>query len=323
MGNDYIISIEKEARLSIDTERLKIFIPLDDKTHYIAVMDIAVLILANPCISLTAPVIQYLSKRGAVILSVDDKFMPSALTLAVGYNIDGAKRPHQQAKLINTEYENEYLDQIIKSKILGQEKVLRLLKKEKADYLLEILKRVKVGDKENIEGLAAKIYWKEYFKAFHSSEKREKQGANDIINSCLNYGYAVLRAIIARSLCSAGLCLNFGLGHYRKDNPFNLAEDFIEPFRYIVDSVVLKILKIKNDKELSSSLKKEIILNILNFNVKMGVKNYRLFHAVDEAVYSFCSGLTDTRKNLVLPNSYILRGVKRNKISPQHIKYES
>ena len=249
--------------------------------------------------------------------------MPTALTFPIGYNIDGAKRPHQQVKIINSEYQKKYLDQIIKSKILGQEKVLRLLNKEKADYLIKILSRVKNGDKENIEGLAAKIYWEVYFKAFDSIDKREKQGATDIINSCLNYGYAVLRAIIARSLCSAGLCLNFGLGHYRKDNPFNLAEDFIEPFRYMVDAVVLEILKTKDYKELSSLLKKEIILNILSFKVKIGAKNYRLFQAVDEAIYSFCSCLADTRKNLVLPNNYISRGAKRSKCSSQHIKYES
>ena len=103
----------------------------------------------------------------------------------------------------------------------------------------------------------------------------------------------------------------------------SLAEDFIEPFRYIVDLVILEILKTSDKKELSPLLKKEIILKILEFKVRIGDKNYRLFQAVDEAVYGFCSCLADTRKNLVLPNNYILRGAKRSKCSPQHIKYES
>jgi CRISPR-associated protein Cas1 len=325
MANNHIISIEKPAKLSVDISRIEILFSQTNEKHYFVPSDIAVLILAHHTISLSSAGSKELSKAGAVIIYVGGNFMPCGITLPVGTNLAGSKRPHQQAKYINTPIPKHWWRQIIKAKILGQASTLAEISKENAQRLIAIADKVSEGDVENKEGQAARYYWEIYFKKLNSNNGRVKEGATDLINSCLNYSYAIIRSIVARSLVSAGLCLNFGVGHIRKDNPFNLVEDFIEPFRYIADKVVFDVYRCHanatrqsnpdfvNDiipLSLNSKIKKQLLSGIVNSVVKIQNKNYRLFEAIDFAVLSFCDSLGDPRKNLLLPNMQKARGVK-------------
>jgi CRISPR-associated protein Cas1 len=309
MANEHIVSIEREAKLSIDAGRLEICFIKEDKKHYIAVIDIAVLILAHHCIQLSIAVSKELSGVGAIIIYAGDNFMPVAVSLPIGVNQEGAKRPHLQAKYIDSQEKKFWWSQIVKSKILGQAFVLSMIDEETENRLLNNVNYVKLGDEDNTEAVCAKIYWDAYFKHFAYSVKfREKQGAGDIVNISLNYSYAIIRAIVARSLAGAGFCLNFGVGHYRKDNPFNMVEDFIEPFRFVADKSVLQVLRAINYEIFDGKLKKELINNILYSTITIQNKEYRLFQAVDFAVNSFCISLEDPRRALLLPNMLAKRG---------------
>jgi len=309
MANEHIISIEREARLSINTGRLEIFFVAEDKKHHISVMDIAVLILANPRIQLSISVSKELAAVGAIIIYAGDNFMPSAITLPIGVNADGARRPHLQAKYINSQEQKFWWMQIIRSKIMGQAGVLAGVDADVSKRLADNANYVKPGDTDNVEAVCAKIFWDAYFKHFKYPVKtREKQGAGDIINISLNYSYAIVRAVLARALAAAGLCLNFGVGHYRKDNPFNLAEDFIEPFRFIADRNVLQVLRAGDYQTFGIKLKRELLDGMLSSTVKIQNKEYRLFNAVDFAVNSFCLSLDDPRRSLLLPNMPANRG---------------
>jgi CRISPR-associated protein Cas1 len=323
MANNHVISIEKAAHLSIDLGRLQISFPNSDEKHFVATFDIAVLILAHPQIILSSAVFKELSSVGAVILHSGNDFMPIGFTMPVGINIDGAKRPHQQAKHINAQSSQSWHRQIIKSKILGQAFVLSLIDKEKAKKLFILADRVLDGDKDNKEAFAAKYYWEYYFKALSLSVSRQKQGACDIANSCLNYSYSVIRSIIARSLAGAGLCLNFGIFHSRKDNPFNLVEDFVEPFRFIADKEVFEILSSGVYERLETKLKRELLSRILKTTVIIEENRYRLFQAIDFAINSFCVSLEDPRRKLLLPNSPSSRGAKPSLPELFHIKHEN
>ena len=303
MSIQHLVSIDREAKLSMDTGRVKIVFSQTEETHFIAACDIAVLILAHPCIRLSLPVQQELAKNGAVIVTAGEKYIPCALTLPIGINADGARRPHYQAKYIATETAGSWWAQLIKAKILGQALVAANFDETLTDKLELVSKYVETGDKGLHEAHAAQVYWPEYFKSLHSEvEFREKQGAADPINITLNYGYAVLRAIIARALVGAGLCLNFGVGHCRKDNPFNLADDFIEPFRFLVDAIVWNLFNRDSFKSFDKDLKKQLLSSLLASTVKISGKEYRLFHGVDFAVNSFCLSLEDPRRRLLLPN---------------------
>jgi CRISPR-associated protein Cas1 len=309
MANDYIISIEREAKLSIDTGRLEIFFAKEDKKHYVAVIDIAVLIIAHPGIQLSAAVLRELAYAGAVIVGAGDNFMPVSLSLPLAVNQNGARRPHFQAKYADTEEEKNWWRQLIKSKIFGQASVISKINAETGKRLKEYGMNVQNGDDANIESICAKIYWDNYFNTLNTSVKfREKQGATDIVNISLNYAYAIIRAIVARALAGAGLCLNLGVGHFRKDNPFNLAEDFIEPFRFVADKIILDIFSKDKYINFESQIKKELITKVLKSTVIIQEKEYRLFHAVDFAVNSFCISLEDPRRSLLLPNMPANRG---------------
>jgi CRISPR-associated protein Cas1 len=324
MANNHVISIEREAKLSISIRRLEILFSKNNERHYFAPFDIAVLILAHPCISLSVAVPKELSLAGTVIVYAGDNYMPVGITLPVTINTDGAKRPHLQAKYINTQFSEVWWKQVIKSKILGNACVLREFAEDESYKLVAIAGKIIDGDKDNKEGIAAKFYWEVYFsKLNYNISGRRKRGAEDIVNASLNYSYAILRSMIARSLVSAGLCLNFGIGHSRKDNPFNLVEDFIEPFRFIADKIVFKILSVSEYNVLNVELKKVLLSNILAMTVLVNGNTYRLFQAIDFAINSFCLSLEDSRYKLLLPNMHPTSGVQVQMVEPSHINYEN
>lgn len=323
MANNHIISIEKPAKLSIDLGRLEIAFAESGEKHYFPPFDIAVLILAHTSILLSSAVTKELSYAGAVIIHVGDNYMPVGITLPIGKNLDGAKRPHQQAKYASANLTKPWWRQVVKSKILGQASVLDQISKEHSSRLYAIANKIIDGDEDNKEGQAARFYWEIYFSKLNTDIKgREKQGATDVINSSLNYAYAIIRSMVARSLSCAGLCLNFGIGHCRKDNPFNLVEDFIEPFRYIADKIVFGIFSISDHKALDSNLKKELLSGILEEVVNIEGKNYRLFEAMDFMTDSFCNTLSDPRRKLCLPNMPVTKGIKAELPELFHTKYE-
>ena len=303
MSIQHLISIDREAKISIDTGRLKIAFTQAGETHLIAACDIAVLILSHPCITMSLAVYQELSKNGAVIVSAGEKYMPCAISLPVAANIEGAKRPFLQSKYLSTETAEKWWSQLIESKIYGQSCSAAFFDDDLSSRLKIIAGHVELGDKTGREAQAAHIYWPAFFKSLNANvDFRDKQGATDPVNVSLNYGYAVLRAIIARGLVGAGLCLNFGVGHHRKDNPFNLGDDFIEPFRFLVDKIVWNIFYQKNISAFDRDIKKQILSSLLSSTVSIAGKEYRLFHGVDWAINSYCISLEDPRRKLLLPN---------------------
>ena len=309
MSIQHLISIDREAKLSIDTGRLKITFAATGETHFIAACDIAVLVLAHPCISLSLAVAQELAKNGAVIVTAGDKYMPCAVSYPLGGNVGGARRPFLQAKYLETETAGSWWAQLINAKILGQARCCERFDQELGTHLRVIAKNVESGDKSAREAQAAGAYWPVYLRSLNNPiDFRDKQGTTDPVNVSLNYGYAVLRAMIARSLTAAGLCLNFGVGHKRKDNPFNLADDFIEPFRYLVDEIVWDIFLNEHYDTFDKEVKRQLLANLLAAGVTVAGKTYRLFHGIDFAVNSFCLSLEDPRRKLLLPNQSLRTG---------------
>lgn len=321
MGNDYIVSIERDSFLSIDTGRLKIKFANTEQVHFVAVVDIAAVILSSYQITITNGVFKALSEVGAIVICVDSSFMPTSITLPIAKNIKGSARPYLQAKNIDSKFNKTLWVQIIKSKISGQILVLKNIDVVQANYLEKFLNQTQNGDEKNIESFCARVYWEHYFKYFNSNNIREKVGATDVINSSLNYGYAIVRSMVARSLAATGLNFNLGIWHSRKDNPFNLVEDFIEPFRYIVDKVVLTLLKNNTYESLNKELKNKIIIEILKQEISLFDKQYRLFQGIDKAIYSYCRCLENNTSTLILPNIKLTKNLKDIEIN--YIKYET
>lgn len=195
--------------------------------------EVAAVILSAWRLTISKHTMEELARNGAVIIVCDEAKMPvGMMTPLCGHHLQ-SRCVRDQASASDSTL-NRLWKQIVQAKISAQGQLLKSLYDN--DYhLKELSNQVKSGDKGNLEGRAARIYWS---KLFGSKRFRRNPDDGDPLNCALNYGYAVLRGILARAIVSSGLIPSLGLFHHNKYNPFCLADDLMEPFRPVVDSVV-------------------------------------------------------------------------------------
>ena len=220
--------------------------------------DVAVLVLANEQVVITqAALASVLGHSGMVVICGPNK-MPVGMTLPLQGNYIQTERFQQQIK-VTKPVRKRLWQQIVRAKIKAQGELLHKIHGN--DFgLFALSDRVKSGDTGNLESRAAVIYWKQLFK----DEKFRRNTEAEDQNRLLNYGYAVLRSVVARSLCAAGLHLSLGLHHHNRYNAFVLADDIMEPFRPLVDVIVVDCVdRYGTQLQLTSKVKKEVISSIL------------------------------------------------------------
>jgi CRISPR-associated protein Cas1 len=154
--------------------------------------------------------------------------------------------------------------------------------------------RVEPGDPSNLEAQAAKHYWANLLP---EDKHRVKRGARDPLNVRLNFGYAVLRSMVARELATAGLNPALGIGHHSIDNPFNLADDLMEPYRFVVERTVLGMTL----GESFAPSDRMALAGIVAAEVQLPDRVHRLPTALAETVASLCRALADGGGGLTLP----------------------
>ena len=292
MASDRILLIENPADLHIDIGRVRIRREgMNDA--FIAPHDIAVLILHHHSIELSVHTLRALSGAGAIVMVTDDTHMPAALMLPTAANRAASSRLRKQIGHLGTPMPDALWQALVKARIFTQSATLRALELKGALRLERMVEEVEPGDRTHREGQAARLYWQNLFEDF----TREKEGASDGINSRLNYGYAVLRSLVARELVAAGLSCELGLGHKSTENPFNLADDFMEPYRFTVERHVWKLDCIA---PLDSASKKDVVKFVEN-EVALGKQSYRLLPAVRETVASYVRILETNKGQLTLP----------------------
>ena len=202
----------------------------DEKQTSRPIEDIGVVILDNGQITISHNAIKALQDNKVVIISCDDTHMPHSLMLPMEGHTEQSQRYGIQLQA-SVPLKKNLWQQTIVAKINNQKKVLQKL--NKPYKRLEVLvRRVQSGDPENVEGQAAAYYWRSYLDGF----VRDRYGEPP--NNLLNYGYAVLRALVARALVSSGLLLTIGIHHHNKYNAYCLADDIMEPLRPFVDLIV-------------------------------------------------------------------------------------
>lgn len=256
------------AFLSLENNLLKIKIP-DKGTTTVPTSEIQCLILANPAITVTGALLADLALKNVIVVISGTNRMPTAMQLPLDANYIQNER--FRAQLTASVPLNKRLWQIIiKEKIKNQGKLLKELHGNDFN-LLKLSEKVNSGDTENIEGRAAAIYWKNIFPV---PFVRDRENTDN--NMLLNYGYAILRAMAARACCGAGLHPTLGINHHNRYNPYCLADDIMEPFRYVIDRKVIE-LNPENDTitELNKDLRKEI-LNILFKKIETSHGNWHL-----------------------------------------------
>lgn len=297
MSDHRILVIENPAHLRIDIGRLTIE-RKGMEPVFVLPDDIAVLCLEHHTITLSVAVLRALAEAGAAILVTDARHLPCALQVPLAASGMDAGRLRQQITLDACEKRGQLWQQLVAAKLRSQAYALRHLRRKGALRLERLAAQVKHSDKSNAEGQGAKHYWSNLFPV---TFQRSKQGAEDPLNIRLNYGYAVLRAMIARTLIASGLNGALSLGHCNAGNAFNLADDFIEPYRFLVDVHLAQAIETWDEIPLFDSHEKKRLLTFVTRPIRIAKQDMRLHAAISASVASYIRILEGKDQLLLLP----------------------
>ncbi|MDX8410936.1 MAG: type II CRISPR-associated endonuclease Cas1 [Mariprofundaceae bacterium] len=300
MSEHRILHIESPAWVGLDTGRLCIRTKERDD-YFTAVEDVAALSLSDPAITVSVQALQSLAAAGAVVLVADSSHLPTALMQPLQANTQTAVRVRQQAEwcLAHPKHAEAIWSEVVAAKLRMQADSLRQRNLNGHLRLFRLANQVKQGDPSNLEAQGARHYWKHIFP--DRDFRREKRGAIDHLNSKLNYGYAILRALVARHLALAGLVPSLGIKHRGPVNAFNLADDLMEPFRPLIDGLIYDHLLEKSSLDTEQ---KRVLLGLMEMNVNMSDgKAYRIHAALDRMVQSLCRIMSDDSTALLVPVS--------------------
>ena len=225
---------DRPASLSVRNSLLSIRFGQEEPIT-IPLSDLAVVIVSHPQVLYTHAVLSGLAVAGAMFVTCDEKHLPVSMLLPLVTHSLQTERFAAQANLA-LPVRKRIWQRIARAKIQAQ---ARLLKERTGEDggLGALALKVRSGDPTNLEARAARIYWQRVFGDTEFRRDREQDG----LNACLSYGYAVLRAIVARALCGAGLHPSLSIHHHNRYDSFCLADDLMEPFRPIVDRVAARL----------------------------------------------------------------------------------
>ncbi len=290
------ILVSKPCRLSMKNRQL-VYEPKGESTITVPLEDITVIVLENNASSLSSALLSHIAESNIALFTCDNYHMPNGLFTPFHQHSRLSQIAHIQVEM-KLPLKKQIWQKIITQKISNQAGVLRYFDKE--DFQVKILEaKVKSGDSENLEALAARRYWSLLFNDFTRDQK-----ALDARNIALNYGYAILRGVVARSLVAYGLLPTFGVFHRSELNAYNLADDIIEPLRPMVDMVVKK-LELEDALDVYLGVEtKTALLNVLVMEMVVNDENVLVLNVCDIMAQSFVKAmkLSDVNR-LLLPKA--------------------
>ena len=243
--------------------------------------DIGVLVLDNKQITVTSGVLEALLENNCAVITCDSKSMPVGLMLPLYGNTTQNERFRHQLDA-SLPLKKQLWQQTIKVKIENQAAVLKECTGEEIRCMKVWASDVKSGDSDNMEARAAAYYWKNLFPI--NGFTRDREGIPP--NNLLNYGYAILRAIVARGLVTSGLLPTLGIHHHNRYNAYCLADDIMEPYRPYVDKLIYEIVASGTDYEVLTKELKGKLLTIPTLEVVISGKRSPLMVAVGQTTAS-------------------------------------
>jgi len=295
--SDRIIDISSPARLSIQTARLVIH-RQDCQDIAIPLDEIAAVSVSHGCVLFTHAVLSELAHVGAVFIVCDQKHLPAGMLLPL-------QTHHAQCEVFALQstmplpLKKRLWKQIIQAKVRAQGTLLQCVTGSARGFSI-LEKKVRSGDPTNVEARAARQYWSLLFgKGFR------RNGDETSVNSHLNYGYAILRGIVARSICAAGLHPSLSLHHHNRYDSFALADDLMEPFRPIVDSAVWTLQqKAQTDDELTQDGKRRLLSALSSAYEYRQSESRTLFDITSRVASSLVHVIRGEAAKLQLPDSW-------------------
>ncbi len=285
------------AYLKTKNEQLVFESTEDGETKTLPIEDIGVLIMDHPQITITQALIAKLLENNVALITCNGKHHPTGLLLNLDGNTLQSRKFKSQVEA-TVPLKKQLWQQTVSAKIDNQACMLESVKVP-AKNLRNWAQEVKSGDIENHEAVAAAYYWKNIFSIF-TTFKREPEGEPP--NNLLNYGYAILRAVVARNLVASGLLPTLGIFHKNQYNAYCLADDIMEPYRPFVDKVVWNIVRMNGQYlELNPSMKKDL-LGIPAMDVIINGEKSPLMVAVQKTTSSLAKCFEGKTRKILYPD---------------------
>lgn len=259
--------------------------------------DIGVVVLDHKQITITSGVLEALLENNCAVITCDCKSMPVGLMLPLCGNTTQNERFRDQLDA-SLPLKKQLWQQTIKMKIENQATVLSKSRNCEIKNMRVWANDVRSGDPDNLEARAAAYYWKNLFPEIECFT-RDREGIPP--NNLLNYGYAILRAVVARGLVSSGLLPTLGIHHHNRYNAYCLADDIMEPYRPYVDELIVSIINSNCDiADLSKEIKAKL-LTIPTLEVSVNGKRSPLMVAVSQTTASLYKCFSGELRHIAYP----------------------
>lgn len=259
--------------------------------------DLGVVVLDHKQITITQGALEALLENNCAVITCDSNHMPVGLLLPLVGNTTQNERFRDQLDA-SQPLRKQLWQQTIQYKIRNQAAVLAQCSDAETKCMQVWANDVRSGDPDNLEARAAVYYWKSLF-GHIPGFIRDREGVAP--NNLLNYGYAILRAVVARSLVASGLLPTLGIHHHNRYNAYCLADDIMEPYRPYVDRLVVDIIEQYGiDVELSKDIKAEL-LSIPTLDVVIGGKRSPLMVGVSQTTASLYKCFSGELRKIAYP----------------------
>lgn len=272
------IFVNSEAKINIKNNQLTL--KSADKSVDYPLEDVNSVMIDNPNTVISFSTLSKLAEFGILAYVCDEKHLPNGVLLPFYNHYQTLTIYNYQIDMPKPLQKNLW-QTIVKNKISNQNEVLNLIGCR--DKLKPLSSTVLSGDSSNNEAKASAIYFKSLF-GKNFTRKNELLS----INSMLNYGYAVVRGCVARSVVTHGLLPFLGIFHHNQFNQFNLADDLMEIFRPLVDLFVK--CELKDKLELTPAVKFSLC-DLINYDININGQKQTLNNAVDMFVESFAKSV--------------------------------
>ena len=298
------IYVGNPAYLSLSSRQMVIRRPSADDvgkdiSGSIPVEDIGVVVIDNRQVTITSGLIDALLENNVALISCDGRSLPTGLMLPLcGHTIQNERFRCQLSASLPLQ--KQLWQQTVQMKIANQAACLAYSTGERHENMTIWAAKVRSGDSDNMEARAAAYYWKNLFPMI-SGFTREREGMPP--NNLLDYGYAILRAVIARALVSSGMLPTLGIHHHNRYNAYCLADDIMEPYRPYVDRLVVDILNDSHweDLDLNKDMKVRL-LTIPVLDVNIGGKTSPLMVAASMTSASLYKCFLGEARKISYPN---------------------
>lgn len=289
-----VLCFENPARLSLKLAQM--VVELQDVTRTLPIEDIGVVILDHKQITITHALIDALLANNVAIVTSNDKHLPVGLMLPLDGNTLQSERFRTQIDA-SEPLKKQMWQQTVVAKILGQAHVLGTQHIEHTN-MLKWSKDVRSGDTDNMEARAAAYYWRNMFEK--DAFIRDPQGLPP--NNFLNYGYSVVRAMMARALVGAGLLPTLGIHHHSRYDAYCLADDIMEPYRPFVDMKVLEMWEKGEVTSDISSEQKRQLLALTTMDVNISGHRSPMMLAIQATAQSVQKCLSGEARKIIYPD---------------------